>query len=139
MIKALPEGVSPYCMVAPQMPTVRGDPELLRQVFANLIGNAVKFTAGSPHPQVQISARTGDGQTVFEVRDNGIGFEPAAAPRLFKPFQRLHDHGYEGFGVGLSIVKRIIDRHGGRVWAEGRPGQGASFYFTLDQAGAGRS
>lgn len=139
VIKALPEAVSLYCIVASQMPTVHADPELLRQVFSNLIGNAVKFTAGSPHPRVEISARTGDGQTVFEVRDNGIGFEPAAAPRLFKPFQRLHHHGYEGFGVGLSIVKRIIDRHGGRVWAEGRPGRGASFYFTLGQAGAGRS
>jgi signal transduction histidine kinase len=68
---------------------------------------------------------------VFFVRDNGVGFEPGAAQRLFKPFLRLHDRSYDGFGVGLSIVKRIVDRHGGRVWAEGRTGQGASFYFTL--------
>ena len=137
VVQALPGGASPYCVVAPQMPTVRGDPELLRQVFANLIGNAIKFANRSQHPQVEVSARASGGEAVFEVRDNGVGFDPAAAQRLFKPFQRLHDRSYEGFGVGLSIVKRIIDRHGGRVWAEGRPGQGASFYFTLGRDGAG--
>ena len=136
VIKALPHGASPYCVVAPQMPTVRGDPELLRQVFANLIGNAIKFANRSLQPQVEVSARTSDGEAVFEVRDNGVGFDPAAAQRLFKPFQRLHDRSYDGFGVGLSIVKRIIDRHGGRVWAEGRPGNGASFFFTLDRTAA---
>jgi signal transduction histidine kinase len=113
------------------MPRVRGDPELLRQVFTNLIGNAIKFANRSQHPQVEVSTEARDGEAVFMVRDNGIGFDPASAQRLFKPFQRLHDRSYEGFGVGLSIVKRIIDRHGGRVWAEGSPGQGASFYFTL--------
>jgi signal transduction histidine kinase len=117
--------------VASDMPTVQADPELLRQVFANLIGNALKFAGASRTPQVDVDAVRQAGELVFRVRDNGIGFDPAAAPRLFKPFQRLHDGSIEGFGVGLSIVKRIVDRHGGRVWAEGRPGEGASFYFTL--------
>ena len=118
-------------MVAPRLPTVNGDPELLRQVFSNLIGNAIKFSNRSQRPQVEVATLARDGEQVFIVRDNGVGFDPAAAQRLFKPFQRLHDRSYEGFGVGLSIVKRIVDRHGGRVWAEGQPGQGASFYFTL--------
>jgi len=140
VIKDLPHGASPYCVVAPHMPTVQGDPELLRQVFANLIGNAVKFANRSQQPHVEVSAQSRDGEAVFEVRDNGVGFDPAAAQRLFKPFQRLHDRSYEGFGVGLSIVKRIIDRHGGRVWAEGAPGRGATFYFTLgDPAAADRA
>ncbi|HEY6511896.1 MAG TPA: HAMP domain-containing sensor histidine kinase [Burkholderiaceae bacterium] len=131
VVGALPKDEVPYCMVAPRLPTVKGDAELLRQVFTNLIGNAVKFSNRSQRPQVEVAAQARDGEQVFVVRDNGVGFDPAAAQRLFKPFQRLHDHSYEGFGVGLSIVKRIVDRHGGRVWAEGRPGQGASFYFTL--------
>jgi signal transduction histidine kinase len=131
VIGALPQNAAPYCTVAPRLPTVNCDPDLLRQVFANLIGNAVKFSNRSQRPQVEVSMLARDGQTVFLVRDNGVGFDPAAAQRLFKPFQRLHDRSYEGFGVGLSIVKRIIDRHGGRVWAEAQPEQGASFYFTL--------
>jgi signal transduction histidine kinase len=134
VIGALPQNAAPYCMVAPRLPTVNCDPELLRQVFANLIGNAVKFSNRSQRPQVEVSMLARDGEDVFMVRDNGVGFDPAAAQRLFKPFQRLHDHSYEGFGVGLSIVKRIVDRHGGRVWAEAQPGQGASFYFTLGRA-----
>ena len=136
VIKALPDDAALRCKVAGPMPTVRGDPELLRQVFANLIGNAIKFADRSPHPQVEVSTLARDGEPVFLVRDNGVGFDPTAARRLFKPFQRLHDRSYEGFGVGLSIVKRIIDRHGGHVWAEGTPGQGASFYFTLGHLAA---
>jgi len=131
VIMALPQEVARQCKVEGLMPTVRCDPELMRQVFANLIGNAVKFANRAQQPQVEVSARARDGEEVFVVRDNGVGFDPASAQRLFKPFQRLHDRSYEGFGVGLSIVKRIIDRHGGRVWAEGEPGRGASFYFTL--------
>jgi signal transduction histidine kinase len=117
--------------VAPVMPTVQADADLLRQVFANLIGNALKFATQATQPHVAVGSDRVRDETVFFVRDNGVGFEPDAAQRLFKPFQRLHDRHYDGFGVGLSIVKRIVDRHGGRVWAEGRPGHGASFYFTL--------
>jgi signal transduction histidine kinase len=136
VIRALPQNEAPCCTVTPHLPKVQCDPDLLRQVFANLIGNAIKFANRSQPPQVEVSTLTRHGEAVFLVRDNGVGFDPAAAQRLFKPFQRLHDRSYEGFGVGLSIVKRIIDRHGGRVWAEGRPGHGASFYFTLGAQGA---
>ncbi|HET7525984.1 MAG TPA: ATP-binding protein [Burkholderiaceae bacterium] len=134
VIGSLPRELAQCCKLSGAMPKVVCDPELLRQVFSNLIGNAVKFANRSQHPRVEVAAQAVDGEEVFLVRDNGVGFDPAAAQRLFKPFQRLHDRSYEGFGVGLSIVKRIIDRHGGRVWAEGTPGQGASFYFTLGHA-----
>jgi len=126
-----PESNAAQIAVAAAMPTVRADAALLRQVFANLIGNAVKFTTQACPPRVDVGTDRVGAETVFFVRDNGVGFEPDAQERLFKPFQRLHDNGHEGFGVGLSIVKRIVDRHGGRVWAEARPGEGASFYFTL--------
>jgi signal transduction histidine kinase len=135
VIEALPREMgAAQIAVSPAMPTVQADPELLRQVFANRIGNAIKFATGAHQPRVEVGTSEVGGETVFFVRDNGVGFEPDAAPRLFKPFQRLHDRRYAGFGVGLSIVKRIVDRHGGRVWAEGRPGEGASFYFTLGVA-----
>ncbi len=139
VIGALPQNEAPYCTVAASLPTVNCDPELLRQVFTNLIGNAIKFSNRSQRPQVEVAMLADDGEAVFRVRDNGVGFDPGAAQRLFKPFQRLHDRSYEGFGVGLSIVKRIIDRHGGRVWAEGQPGDGASFYFTLGAAPSDRA
>ena len=116
------------------LPEVTADPGLLRQVFVNLLANALKFTRDVPHPQVEVGAMTQQGQTVLFVRDNGVGFEPGAAARLFEPFQRLHDGRFPGSGVGLSIVKRIIDRHGGRLWAESSPGQGATFFFTLGPA-----
>jgi signal transduction histidine kinase len=131
VIRALPQNAALYCKVAPSLPTVTCDPDLLRQVFANLISNAVKFSNRAQRPQVEVTVLARDGENIFLVCDNGVGFDPAAAQRLFKPFQRLHDRSYEGYGVGLSIVKRIVDRHGGRVWAEGDPARGATFYFTL--------
>ena len=135
VIQALPADAAPMFAVASGMPRVQADPDLLRQVFANLIGNALKFASPGRPLRVQVgSASPVGGERVFWVRDNGVGFDPLAAGRLFKPFQRLHDLTADGFGVGLSIVKRIVDRHGGRVWAEGRPGEGASFYFTLGPA-----
>jgi len=138
VIGSLPQDMARCCTLSTSMPTIVCDPELMRQVFTNLIGNAVKFANRTQHPRVEVAAHTVDGEDVFLVRDNGVGFDPAAAQRLFKPFQRLHDRSYEGFGVGLSIVKRIVDRHGGRVWAEGTPGAGASFYFTLGRDPAER-
>lgn len=115
-----------------ELPACRADPTLLRQVLANLLGNALKFTRARPEAAVQVGGATRDGESVFFVRDNGIGFEPASAAGLFDLFRRLERaEGFEGSGVGLAIVRRIVERHGGRVWAESRAGEGATFYFAL--------
>ena len=118
------------------LPECEADPALLRQVFVNLISNAVKFTAPRDVSVIEIgSAATADG-TVFYVRDNGIGFDLGYARRLFGAFQQLHDATrFEGVGVGLSLVRRIVQRHGGKVWAESEPGKGATFQFTLGESG----
>lgn len=114
------------------LPVVHGDAVLLRQVWQNLIGNALKFSAQAVTPHVQIQAQAADGQWVFEVLDNGIGFDAQQQHRLFGAFQRLHDDSdYPGTGLGLSIVQRLVQRHGGRVWAGSRPGGGAIFGFSL--------
>jgi signal transduction histidine kinase len=121
----------PQIEVAPELPSVNADPELLRPVLANLIGNAIKFTRDAGAGRVQVDATsTADGVTV-DVRDNGVGFDAEAAQRLFTPFVRLHEGQFDGHGVGLSIVRRAVERHGGRVWAESQPGQGAVFSFSL--------
>jgi len=116
--------------VAP-LPEVDADPELARQVVVNLLGNALKFSADAPEPRVEVGVIGGSDRPTIFVRDNGAGFTAAEAQRLFRPFHRLHGDRYEGFGVGLSIVKRIMDRHGGRVWAQGEPGRGATFFFNF--------
>lgn len=117
--------------IAPEM-LAAADSQLLRIVLENLIGNAWKFSAGSATPVIEIGEEASHEGRVFFVRDNGAGFDMAYADKLFQPFQRLHKLAeYPGSGIGLSIVARIIGRHGGRIWAEGTPGQGAVFRFTL--------
>jgi PAS domain S-box-containing protein len=119
-------------IVITQLPVCQADPLLLRQVFANLIGNAVKFTLNTPAPRIEIGSRMENGTPVYFVRDNGAGFDMAYADKLFGVFQRLHtQEEFEGTGVGLAIVQSIIQRHGGQIWAEGAIGQGATFFFTL--------
>jgi signal transduction histidine kinase len=114
------------------LPTVKADIALLRQVFSNLISNAIKYSAKSAHPTLKIDAHTEGGQTVFNITDNGIGFPPQYAGKLFKLFGRLHPE-YQGIGVGLVIVKKIVEKHGGEVWANTKTGEGAVFSFSLPQ------
>ena len=117
------------------LPAAYGEASLLNQVFVNLIGNAVKFSARAEHPIVTIGTTTVNGETAYFVRDNGVGFDERYAEKLFGVFQRLHRADeFEGTGVGLAIVHRIVTRHGGRVWAEGKLNGGATFYFTLPSA-----
>lgn len=111
---------------------VRADASAIRQVMANLLANAVKFTRPKAMAHIEVRTRAFASEVVCSVTDDGVGFEPAYAHRLFGVFQRLHDaEEFEGTGIGLGIVKRIVDKHGGRVWAEGAPGRGATFYFSL--------
>lgn len=110
----------------------KGDPNLLKMAIDNLIGNAWKFTGTRREATIEFGALTVDGQKAFYVKDNGVGFDMAHASKLFDPFQRLHDESeFPGSGIGLAIVKRIVTRHGGRIWAESEDGKGATFYFTL--------
>ncbi|MDC0672084.1 sensor histidine kinase [Nannocystis radixulma] len=108
------------------------DPGLLRVLLQNLLGNAFKFTRPRTEPTVEVGAREVDGELVYHVRDNGVGFDAARASELFGPFRRLHaESEFPGTGIGLATVQRIVRRHGGRAWAESSPGAGATFYFTL--------
>ena len=101
-------------------------------LLENLLGNAWKFTARTPAPRVELGAYEDGSARVFYVRDNGAGFNDEYAGRLFTPFQRLHAQGdFPGIGIGLATVRRVVERHGGRVWAEGKPDAGATIYWTL--------
>ncbi len=117
----------------PELPNVCGDESLLKQVFVNLISNALKYSRQRNPARIEIAALSDSNQeTVLYVRDNGVGFNPATSKNLFGAFQRLHKkEEFEGTGIGLANVRRIILRHGGRVWAEGIPGEGATFFFSL--------
>ncbi len=124
--------------IAP-LPTVRGDPVMMRLVLQNLLSNAIKYSRGREPARIAVGCEDRPTETLFFVRDNGVGFNQAYEKKLFGVFQRLHrNEEFEGIGIGLANVRRAVDRHGGRTWAEGRLGEGATFFFTLPKAGAAK-
>lgn len=114
------------------LPHCHADSDLLKQVYVNLLSNALKFSKQNPKPSIHIGCQQKEQQLIYFVKDNGVGFNMHYAEKLFQVFQRLHSaDNFEGTGVGLCIVQRIIERHGGKIWAEAKENQGASFFFTL--------
>lgn len=127
--RLLPDGCA---TVVGTFPETIADPALLRRVFVNLLTNACKFTRHQVQPQLEVGCKPSGNEQIYFVRDNGVGFDMAYAEKLFTPFLRLHSASeFEGIGIGLSIVQRIVQRHGGRIWAEAAVGKGACFYFSL--------
>jgi signal transduction histidine kinase len=129
---AAPDVTDKISLKVDSLPEAYADPTYMRQVWANLIQNAIKFSSKKKKPLIKICGRTENGLNVYYVKDNGVGFNPEYAHKLFGVFQRLHkSDDFEGTGVGLAIIQRIIHRHGGKVWAEGEEGKGATFWFSL--------
>jgi PAS domain S-box-containing protein len=138
LVREVLEDLRPECahrqveLVIRDLPACQADPALLKQVWANLVGNALKFTRGRPVARIEVGSHEQAGERVYFVRDNGVGFEIQYADKLFGVFQRLHHaEGYEGTGVGLALTQRVVHRHGGRIWTEAEVDQGATFFFTL--------
>ncbi|MDB5813022.1 MAG: hybrid sensor histidine kinase/response regulator [Rhodocyclales bacterium] len=130
-----PSGESGIRFSLAELPPASGDNTLIRQVWANLIGNAIKYSGGKAHPSIEISCQTGEAENIYCVRDNGAGFDMRNANRLFGVFQRLHGADeFPGHGIGLATVQRIVTRHEGRIWAEGWVNAGAVFYFSLPRS-----
>ena len=114
-----------------ELPTIKGDEQLLTQLFQNLISNSIKYRR-EIIPKINISAMQESSQYLFKLKDNGIGISPKHLDKIFTIFQRLHSkEEYEGTGIGLAIVQKIVHQHGGEVWAESKPGKGSTFYFTI--------
>ena len=128
LVRVRPE-VEPLWIVG-ELPRTEADAALVRVILRNLLDTAVRFAASGPQPRVEIGCTVCDARCVFHIHDNGPGFDPARASRLFQPFERLHSGG-DGLGIGLAIVKRLIRRHGGDIWARSAPGNGATFFFHL--------
>jgi light-regulated signal transduction histidine kinase (bacteriophytochrome) len=117
-----------------ELPSCQADPALLRQVWANLLANALKYTRHRDRAVIEIGSRSEGGEVIYFVKDNGAGFDMRYSNKLFRVFQRMHRaEDYEGTGVGLALAQRIVHRHGGRIWAEAAVDQGATFFFTLGE------
>jgi len=129
---ASPEIQQKFIFLVEPLPDAFGDPILMRQLWSNLISNAIKYTLPKEERRIEIGSRAEGGMNVYYIKDTGVGFNPDYMHKLFGLFQRLHNaEEFEGTGVGLSIVRRIIHRHGGKVWAEGKVNEGATFWFSL--------
>ena len=134
-LRSAPGQQVPDCVLKP-LPAGWGDRSLVRQVWLNLLSNAIKFTGAMEVPSIELGGSSEDGTNIYYVKDNGAGFDMRYYGKLFGVFQRLHSsREFPGTGVGLAIVQRVVVRHGGRVWAEGKPGKGATFYFALPGRG----
>jgi len=137
-VAADPAGARARLSLGENLPICNADPALMRQVIGNVLENALKFSRQRQEIQIKINGWTQENECIYSIEDNGIGFEEAYADRIFQPFQRLHSQRtYEGNGIGLATVKRIITRHGGRLWAHSRPGEGSSFFFALPALATG--
>jgi len=130
-MRAAAPGTEVQVDIEPGM-SIQGDQRLIRILVGNLVNNAFKFTSANARPRIAVGREIVDGETRFFVRDNGVGFDMISSHRLFGAFQRLHSQGeFPGVGIGLATARRIVNRHGGRIWAEGAVGEGATFYFVI--------
>jgi PAS domain S-box-containing protein len=121
-----------YDFTIHEIPDCKGDKSMLRQVWANLLGNAIKYSSKTTYPQVEVGARCDNSATIYYLKDNGTGFDMKYSNKLFGVFQRLHRHDeFEGTGLGLALAKRIVNKHGGEIWAEASVNAGATFYFSI--------
>jgi PAS domain S-box-containing protein len=129
--RAQPDQTADIAFEVQALPDAEGDRSMLRHVFSNVLSNAVKFVQREEDPRIEVGSEARDDGPVYYVRDNGVGFDPERTDEMFGVFQRLHDEDFEGTGVGLALVERVLRRHDGEVWAEGEEGEGATIYFTL--------